>query len=235
MIRTFAAAAVVATAGSLASPVQAAPAGWVKVSPDPVVVYPDRSTWVTVTVDFGTDRKIYGTVLAEMKPAGGGGYNYGNLSDPDGDGIWVGRIKFDDGSAGRLGRWNVETSAIAEDTSETLQGPTGGFRLSGATRTTAAVKPKSVARGGSVKVSGKVSTFLQFGYFSGSAGRSVKVYFRKSGAKKWVYASSARTDASGRYAVVVRPKQSGSWQVRFAGTAQHRPSVSKVLSVRVLG
>jgi len=236
MIRALTAAAVAAVAAvSLSSPVHAAPGdGWVKLSPNPAVVRPDRSTWVSVSASFKTDRPVKPRILAEMRTATDqDGIEHVYLLDPDGDGVWTGRVRFSSGDGGALGRWRVEVLARDADTDELLEGPTGSFRLQGWTRTRAKAGAKSTRRGGPVLVSGSVEAFTSFGAFAGSERRKVGVYFRKAGGKRWVRAGSARTDAYGRYAAVVRPKKSGAWRVRFAGTGEHLPSASKMLQVRV--
>jgi hypothetical protein len=208
-------------------------AAYVHVAPNPAVLYPDRSTWVTIRANLDTNRPIYGGVLAEMRPASGDGYNYTQLFDPDGDGVWVGKVKFSDSEAGALGVWRVETSAIAEDTAETLQGPTGSFVLRGLTRTTAKFKPGTVRKGGVVKASGTVKAFTSYGYFTGSANRVVRLYFRKAGTKKWVYAAKAKTDSYGVYRKGVRPTRSGWWVARFPGAGNQLASASKPVFVKV--
>ena len=56
------------------------------------------------------------------------------------------------------------------------------------------------------------------GSFPGAANAPVEIRFRPAGADGWRPAGRARTGASGRYTARVKPRRSGYWQARLAGT-----------------
>ena len=202
------------------------------ITPASSLIRPDRATWLEVTADFEGPRKFYNGVLVEMKSNRGSGYNYVTLTDPENDGVWKGRVKFDAFNA-VPGAWRAESSAIDDDTAADVQGPTTTFSLKFATRLALAVKPKSVRRGGPVKVGGKLQTVGIAGGYTELAGRQVKIYFRPKGKSKWSLAGKAKTDALGRFTRTFRPKKSGAIVLVWSGNAQYAPAKSKPIAVRV--
>ena len=228
--------ATVIAAPLAAVPAQAAPSGErrapsIRVTPNPALIRADRATWVDVTVDFEGPRNFYDGVLVEMKANSGVGYGYQNLTDPENDGVWTGRVKFDTLNA-TPGKWRVESSAIDADTGDEVQGPGTAFSFKAVTRLSAAVKPKKVRKGGPLKVGGRLQGVSVVGY-EDLAKRQVKIYYRQQGKKKWSLAGKAKTNSLGRFTKTFRPKKSGSILLVWSGNSLYAPSKSKSIAFRV--
>ncbi|GAA0939878.1 hypothetical protein [Actinocorallia libanotica] len=221
-----------------AVPAQAEPAAErrapsIRVTPSPALIRADRATWLDVSLDFEGPRDFFDdTVLVEMKANRGIGYNYLNLTDPENDGVWTGRVKFDAFNA-VPGTWRVESSAIDEATGDNVEGPTGTFSFRAATRLALSVKPKAVRKGGKLKVGGGLQGVAVAGGYEGLARRPVQIYYRPAGKAKWTLAAKVRTNGSGRFTKVFRPKKSGALRLVWPGNGSHAPAKSKIISFRV--
>lgn len=226
------AASVIAVPGMTAHASERRAPSYVKVTPNPALIQPGRSTWISVTVHIDTPRPLYqGGVLAEFRSADGTGYDYVNLNGPDANGVATGRLKFT-GIITALGKWRVETSAITTDGGDQVEGPTGSLTVKGVTKLTATAKPSAVKKGSTTRIGGVLRT-VDLGAWAGYSRQWVKVYYRKAETKTWVYAGKAKTNADGRYVKAFRPGKSGYWLVRWGGSSLRTASQSKPVYVRV--
>lgn len=99
------------------------------------------------------------------------------------------------------------------------------------TTLTSAVDDTAVQAGAPVAVTGTLTrTLPSGGGTKPAAGERVTIYTQATGATTWVAAGSATTNASGGYAVTIKPTASVSVQARFAArsgfTASTAPSVA---------
>ncbi|WP_198653073.1 hypothetical protein [Actinocorallia populi] len=216
-----------------AAPAEERRAPSIRVTPDPALIRADRATWLDVTADFEGPRDFYeDVVLVEMKADRGVGYNYLNLTDPENDGVWTGRIKFDAFNA-VPGTWRVESSAIDEATGDDVEGPAGTFSFRAATRLAVTVKSKVVHKGGKLKVGGGLRGVAVAGGYEGLARQRVKIYYRPAGRAKWVLAAGVKTNGAGRFTKVFRPKKGGSLRLVWPGDGRYAPAKSKIIKFRV--
>jgi hypothetical protein len=221
---------------ALAVPAAAAPShragGWVTVTPNPALVYGDKSTWITVKVHLDTNRPIYqGGVIATFRSIDGSGYDSEFLNGPDANGVASARVEFSSYLLAVPGRWRVETKAITTDGGDEEPGPTGYFSFKQVTKISLKAKARTVKKGQPIKLSGLLRV-AEFGYVPFPK-QAVRIYFRKTGSKKWVYAGQAKTNSEGRFAKAVKAKASGSWLVRRLTTRKTAASASKAITVRV--
>ena len=220
-------------ASTLAAPAHARAAASLHVSPNPALIYGDRATWITITATLneGAPQPFQNELLAELRPTSGSGYNYTHLTDPDNNGTYIGKVKFD-GFDASPGRWRVETSYTANDAS-TQPGPTGYFAFKVVTKLTGTAKPTTVRRGKPVKVSGKLSTVGLGGGWAGWSGQWVSVYYRRAGTTTWKYTGRAKTNYDGRYSKAFKPSKSGWWKAVKPGSSLWTRAETKPAYVKV--
>lgn len=206
--------------------------GWVKVTPNPALVYGDKTTWITIKVHFDTNRPIYqGGVIATLRSIGGSGYDSEFLTGPDANGVATARVDFSSYLFAVPGKWRVETKAITTDGGDEEPGPTGYFTFKQVTKVSLKAKPAAARKGQPVRLSGLLRV-AEYGYVP-FAKQGVRFYFRKKGTAKWVYAGQAKTNSEGRFAKTFKAKTGGSWLVRRLETGKTAASASRALYVRV--
>ncbi|GAB2868642.1 hypothetical protein GCM10022221_82030 [Actinocorallia aurea] len=218
-----------ATPASAAEPDRRAT--YVTVTPKNAVVTTGKATTLTISASIDEGKPFYDNkILAELTALSGTGYEYLDLTDPDGDGVYTGTVKLT-ALLAATGKWLVETSAIGEETGADITGPTTGITVRTKTKLTATVKPKPAKKKSPVTLSGSLRT-IEYGSYTGFGKRNLKILFRKKGSTKWTLLSTVKTKANGKFAKTVTPKAAGALQIVWAGTVSTTPVKSKIFPVK---
>ncbi|MCO5996715.1 hypothetical protein [Actinoallomurus rhizosphaericola] len=78
-----------------------------------------------------------------------------------------------------------------------------------------AASPKTVRTGHQLRITGTLKRKTTS--WKAYAKRTIRIYFRAKGSKKWTYAGSATTDGKGRFARSLTAKKDGTWRAKFSG------------------
>ncbi|GAA1292292.1 hypothetical protein Psi02_49570 [Planotetraspora silvatica] len=90
----------------------------------------------------------------------------------------------------------------------------------GLSRLTADATPEPVRKGKALTVTGKLTRAnWQTGTYTGYAGQSVNLQFRKSGTSAYVTKKTVKTDASGNLRTTITASANGFWRYVFAGSS----------------
>ncbi|WP_067831141.1 hypothetical protein [Actinomadura kijaniata] len=220
--------AAVALTSAVAAPAEAAArrAPGVKIAPGTVVLQAKSSTWVTVTVTApGMGPGSW--IDFDLRGPKGDWVGDAVIEDPDGDGVFVGRGKFDRSS--EPGSWRAETSVYDTNEGSTKPGPSTTFSVKRSTRLSANAGPEPVRKGRTLTVAGRLTRLDPYGWngdYVGYGKQRVSVYFRKRGTGKWVYAGAATTASNGSYKRTFKAKYDGTWRAGYWGSSLFFKSVS---------
>ncbi|MCD0452614.1 hypothetical protein LO762_26025 [Actinocorallia sp. API 0066] len=217
------------------APAQAGPserrATFVAVTPKNAVVTTGKSTVLNLRVSIDAAEPFYeGKILAELTALNGNGYEFLYLTDPDGDGVYTGRVQLTPLFA-VPGNWTVKTEAIGDETGSAIQGPTGRFTIRSKTKITAKATPKKPRKGAAVTLSGRLRT-LKYGSYDGFGGRTLQIRFRKKGSTKWTTLTTVKTKRNGTYTKTIRPKSPGSLQLHWKGSTTTTPVTTSPIPVK---
>ncbi|ROO90635.1 hypothetical protein EDD29_8368 [Actinocorallia herbida] len=200
-------------------------------SPKNAVVTTGKSTTLTVSASIDAAEPFYeGKIWAELTALSGNGYEPLDLFDPDGDGVYTGKVQLTALFA-VPGKWSITTKAIGDETGNEIPGPTGAFTVRTKTKLAASVSPKKPKKKSPVTLSGALRT-IEFGSYTGFGKKNLKILFRKKGSSKWTLLSTVKTKANGRFTKTVTPKAAGALQIVWPGTPTTTPVKSKPFPVK---
>ncbi|MEU7023950.1 DUF5707 domain-containing protein [Streptomyces sp. NPDC046203] len=116
------------------------------------------------------------------------------------------------------GTWRLTASAQAKDFDYVQKDDLKSFRVQRDSRLTAAAAPKTVKKGATVTVKGKLSRAnWDTGRYGGYGSRSVRLQFRKKGGTSYTTVKTIKADAGGNLKTTVKASTSGSYRYTFAG------------------
>ncbi|MFD4023936.1 calcium-binding protein [Streptomyces sp. NPDC058576] len=124
------------------------------------------------------------------------------------------------------GTWYVDAWVDAYDGDFVWTEKAKSFKLQRASKITANASPEPVKKGKTITVTGKLTranwdTFKYHGY----SNQSVKLQFKKKGAKSYTTVKTVKTSSTGALKTTVKASADGHWRYSFAGTST-TPAVS---------
>jgi len=122
---------------------------------------------------------------------------------------------------GLAGSWKVAVGALAgNEADETFKTSYSTVNMQRASKLTAVAAPKTVKKGKTITVTGKLSRAnWENGKYQGYAGQPVKLQFRKKNSKTYTTVKTIKTNSTGNLKTTVKASASGYWRYSFAGTS----------------
>ncbi|WP_225840008.1 calcium-binding protein [Streptomyces sp. NK08204] len=119
------------------------------------------------------------------------------------------------------GTWHVWTSVDANDFDYIDKDSAGTFLMKRAAKLTADASPEPVAKGGTITVKGALTraNWMMGTPYSGYAGQSVKLQFRKAGTSTYSTVKTVTSGTGGALTTTVTASADGYWRWSFAGTS----------------
>ncbi|SEG83070.1 hypothetical protein SAMN04489712_115137 [Thermomonospora echinospora] len=199
---------------------RSARAGGISISPGTVVPGAKGTAAVTVKVKLpGLDPASLVNITARGPRSD---RNWADAKDPDGDGVFVGTLRFD--RMNEAGSWRIETEIYDVGSGNAHAGPSGRFSVKRPTRLTVNAAPEPVKKGATIGVGGKLTLLTQYGKpadYVPYKGQRIYVYFKRKGTKKWVSKGYTTTNKSGNYLKKFKAAYDGYWWPQYAGSAQY--------------
>ncbi|MFJ9621069.1 DUF5707 domain-containing protein [Streptomyces sp. NPDC101181] len=122
--------------------------------------------------------------------------------------------------------WRVGASAVTEDGEEFDRDSVSKVRVQRFSKLTVNASPEPVKKGKTLTVTGKLTRAnWDTGTYKGYSGQSVKLQFKKKGAKSYTTVKTVKTSSTGTLKTTVKASADGNWRYSFAGTPS-TPAVS---------
>ncbi|MFD7745024.1 DUF5707 domain-containing protein [Streptomyces sp. NPDC059698] len=122
--------------------------------------------------------------------------------------------------------WRVGAVAVANDDEEVLRETASKVRVQRFSKLTVNASPEPVKKGKTITVTGKLTRAnWETGTYKGYSGQSVKLQFKKKGAKSYTTVKTVKTSSTGALKTTVKASADGHWRYSFVGTPS-TPAVS---------
>ncbi|KUJ53703.1 hypothetical protein AB0N87_00920 [Streptomyces sp. NPDC093228] len=118
------------------------------------------------------------------------------------------------------GTWTVGAVAVDKDYHATWQGDFGHLKVLRGGKLTVDASPEPVAKGRTITVTGKLTRAdWQTGKYTGYAGQSVQLQFRKKSSTTYTTVKTIKTSSTGSLKTTVKASADGYFRYTFAGSA----------------
>ncbi|MEU6954486.1 calcium-binding protein [Streptomyces sp. NPDC045714] len=122
--------------------------------------------------------------------------------------------------------WRVGVAAGANDGQELERDAVSKVRVQRFSKLTVNASPEPVKKGKTITVTGKLTRAnWDTGTYKGYSKQSVKLQFKKKGAKSYSTVKTVKTSSTGTLKTTVKASADGTWRYSFAGTPS-TPAVS---------
>ncbi|MFI7286923.1 DUF5707 domain-containing protein [Streptomyces anulatus] len=122
--------------------------------------------------------------------------------------------------------WRVGVAAGANDGQELERDSVSKVRVQRFSKLTVNASPEPVKKGKTITVTGKLTRAnWDTGTYKGYSKQSVKLQFKKKGAKSYSTVKTVKTSSTGTLKTTVKAAADGTWRYSFAGTPS-TPAVS---------
>lgn len=122
--------------------------------------------------------------------------------------------------------WRVGAAAGANDGQEVERDSVSKVRVQRFSKLTVNASPEPVKKGRTITVTGKLTRAnWDTGTYKGYSKQSVKLQFKKKGAKSYTTVKTVKTSSTGTLKTTVKASADGYWRYSFAGTPS-TPAVS---------
>ncbi|WP_228989602.1 DUF5707 domain-containing protein [Streptomyces sp. DH8] len=122
--------------------------------------------------------------------------------------------------------WRVGAAAGANDGEELSQDVVSKVRVQRFSKLSVNASPEPVKKGKTITVTGKLTRAnWDTGTYKGYSSQSVKLQFKKKGAKSYTTVKTVKTSSTGTLKTTVKASADGYWRYSFAGTPS-TPAVS---------
>ncbi len=122
--------------------------------------------------------------------------------------------------------WRVGAAAGANDGQEVERDAVSKVRVQRFSKLTVNASPEPVKKGKTITVTGKLTRAnWDTGTYKGYSKQSVKLQFKKKGAKSYTTVKTVKTSSTGTLKTTVKASADGYWRYSFAGTPS-TPAVS---------
>ncbi|MFF1274066.1 calcium-binding protein [Streptomyces marokkonensis] len=118
------------------------------------------------------------------------------------------------------GTWKVWAVAAAEDADFVQKDNAKSFKVQRAAKLTANASPEPVKKGRTITVTGKLTRAnWDTGRYAGYTGQSVRLQYKKKGAKTYSTLKTVKTNSKGDLKTTVKASADGYFRYSFAGTS----------------
>ncbi|MFI1226167.1 MULTISPECIES: calcium-binding protein [unclassified Streptomyces] len=122
--------------------------------------------------------------------------------------------------------WRIGASAVTEEGEEFGSEAVSKVRVQRFSKLTVNAAPEPVKKGKTITVTGKLTRAnWDTGTYKGYSKQSVKLQFKKKGAKSYTTVKTVKTSSTGTLKTTVKASADGTWRYSFAGTPS-TPAVS---------